>query len=59
MLIEYNIIQYKYLHYSDKRYISYTNDAEEMICKPPSHTGLICHFIKKVQEKIRGKYSTF
>ncbi len=37
----------------------YTDDVAQMLCKPPSHIGLICHFIHKVQEKIRGKDSTF
>ncbi len=37
----------------------YINNAISMLCKPPSHTVLICHFIHKVQDKIRGKYSTF
>ncbi len=37
----------------------YTNDVAQMLCKPPIQVELICHFIHKVQDKIRGKYSTF
>ncbi len=37
----------------------YTNDVARMLCKPPCHIGLICHFIRNVQDKIRGKYSSF
>ncbi len=31
----------------------YTNNVEQMLCKPPSHIELICHFIHKVQDQIR------
>ncbi len=44
-------IQYNYLYYNDKKYMC-TNDVVQMLCKPPSHTGLICHFIHKVQDKL-------
>ncbi len=37
----------------------YTNDVTQMLCKLPSHIGLICHVKHKVQDKFRGKYSTF
>ncbi len=37
----------------------YTNDVAQMLCKPPIHIGLICDFIHKVQDIIKGKYSTF
>ncbi len=36
-----------------------THDVAQLLCKPPNHTGLICHFIHKVQDKIRGKYRMF
>ncbi len=29
----------------------FTNDLAQMLCKPPSHTGLICHFIHKCKIK--------
>ncbi len=48
IILQYNTIQYKYLCCSDKKYIyMYSNDVAQMLCKPPSHTGLICHFIHK------------
>ncbi len=33
----------------------FTNDVVQMLCKPPSHIWLICHFTHKVQDKIKGK----
>ncbi len=58
---QYNTIQYNtniFIILTRNIYM-YTHDIALMLGKPPSHIGLICHFIHKVQDKIRGKYSTF